>query len=195
MQQVECQVQCPHCGAGVKTYHISGNEEGVARCYLPCGQLFAIRWTSGKSVTAKIAWPDSAAGRQMKTGEEWESDSSLEKWFPITAGELVGVSESLKSYRLIPDDVWMGTNSTADKVQWLVNRCSGSDEFIKRNSAASRAFEWLAAGKYRKILRRHDGGYRFVNEALNIWADGDSLESIVYSEFWPKFRDCTERAP
>src|SRR4051812_36660236 len=46
--------------------------------------------------------------------------------------------------------------------------------------------EWLCAGKYRSIAHRHDGTFRLRDEALNIEADGDSLESIVSCEWWPK---------
>lgn len=63
--RIPCEVRCPHCGASVKTHRISDNEEGTSRCYLPCGQLFAIRWASGKSETAKIAWPVKNGARKL----------------------------------------------------------------------------------------------------------------------------------
>jgi hypothetical protein len=69
------------------------------------------------------------------------------------------------------------------------------DSMKNRKLMAREVIEWIQAGKYRSIQHRHDGSFRLVNEALNIDANGDSLESIVNCEFWPKFRDCTERAP
>lgn len=50
-------VKCPYCGIEVWTFRVSSNEERVARCYFPCRELFAIRWTEGKPTTAKINWP------------------------------------------------------------------------------------------------------------------------------------------
>jgi hypothetical protein len=102
---------------------------------------------------------------------EWRSDSSLEKWFPFSA-------ETLK------------------KQTQRITELQGIIASLKnRQLAAEEIAAWLEAGKYRTIQRRHDGSYRCRNEALNIQAEAESLESLVSCEFWPKFRDCTERAP
>jgi hypothetical protein len=105
------------------------------------------------------------------------------------------VQAALDSYGKVPSEVWIGSNSTADKVQWLVNRCIGADATISRLHKENAVTKWLQDGKYRTIIHRHDGTFRLVNNAMNIHADGDSLELIVNCEYWPKFRDCTERAP
>ena len=76
---------------------------------------------------------------------------------------------------------------------WQKN--SSLEEWFPYSAALVRVIQWLQAGKYRTVHHRHDGSFRLVNEALNIWADGETLEGIVDSEWWPKFRDCTERAP
>jgi hypothetical protein len=46
--------------------------------------------------------------------------------------EIERVQSALDSYGKVPDEVWIGSNSIADKVQWLVNRCIGSDATISR---------------------------------------------------------------
>lgn len=49
------EVPCPHCRTPVKIKW-EGNSESVVRCYLPCGELFAIRTQGHRILTAKIGW-------------------------------------------------------------------------------------------------------------------------------------------
>lgn len=45
-------------------------------------------------------------------------------WEALSKG---GVEEVLKQSPLVPNDVWIGTNSAADKVTWLLRRIEGME--------------------------------------------------------------------
>ena len=46
--------------------------------------------------------------------------------------ELDAVRQALIGYPLLPDDCWIGDNSTDDKVLWLVRRLLGAESELKR---------------------------------------------------------------
>lgn len=47
--------------------------------------------------------------------------------------ELDKIEASLESYPYIPEDVWIGNNTTADRVKWLINRLVGTETDLKNS--------------------------------------------------------------
>lgn len=81
--------QCRHCLADLGTCDCGeqSNMNAVKCC--PCPDC------NGNSICEcphKEEWE--IALRRAKIGEVWETDSSLEKWFPITAEELANLKSS-----------------------------------------------------------------------------------------------------
>ena len=51
----DSEVPCPHCGRDV-SFEWKQNSEFVARCPMPCSQLFVLRTNGATVETAKIDW-------------------------------------------------------------------------------------------------------------------------------------------
>ena len=47
--------------------------------------------------------------------------------------EIDKIEAVLESYPYIPEDVWIGNNTTADRVKWLVNRLIGTETALKNS--------------------------------------------------------------
>lgn len=56
-------------------------------------------------------------------------------WKKLAVGrgeDIAAIEAALAAYGKVPDDCWIGTNATADRVTWLVRRCTGGDATISK---------------------------------------------------------------
>ena len=65
------------------------------------------------------------------------------------------VESALAEYGKVPDDVWIGKNSAADKVRWLARRSVGSDQAISRLNRENEDLRQLVSGLSQLVWEHH----------------------------------------
>lgn len=110
-----------------------------------CGECGGEHEPSGARSTCILHWKRRAVCAENEANVLKTYGEAYWKKMANQRGEdLAAVEAALVCYGKLPDDVWIGTNSTADRVQWLVGRCAGSDKAISiRNEEAHRALDTI----------------------------------------------------
>lgn len=98
-----------------------------------CGECGGEHEPSGARSDCIRHWKRRAVNAENEANVLKSYGDSYWKKLAVGRGEdIAAIEAALASYGKVPDDCWIGTNATADRVTWLVRRCTGGDATISK---------------------------------------------------------------
>lgn len=122
---------------------------GSPRLY--CGECGGEHEPSGARLDCIRHWKRRAVNAENEANVLKSYGNSYWKRLAVGRGEdIAAIEAALAAYGKFPDDCWIGTNATADRVTWLVRRCTGGDATIsKLHAEISSVMETVKAQRRR----------------------------------------------